>query len=90
MTAYGYCHECGKETGFYSETRGVWDCGCTSKTPKVNAEETRKAPRQEIAPKFLKLLRSGRWTLTIKTDGDGNPHAVGVRRKSTGEVRWFK
>ena len=77
MTAYGDCHRCGFETGFYDTPNKRWDCGCKDRT------------EQGIPKKYRKLMNTGRWRWIEKTNGHGAIVKVGIERKSTGEERWF-
>ena len=82
MTRFGNCHYCGQRTGFYNEAIKGWDCGCTLQNEEPSA-------KQKIPEKYLKRVRSGRWEFIEKADLKGVWYKVGIRRKSTGEERWF-
>ena len=88
MTSCGECYNCGTLTGWYDETKKRWDCGCSGTRLYGDTKDipvSRPVKSGPVAPKYAKLLRTGRWSLIEKTDSAGTAYPVGVRRKSTGE-----
>jgi hypothetical protein len=74
--SYSICNVCGGYEDYNSETK-EWFCPKCLMSPE-------EAAIADVPRKYSKLVKSGRWEYITK-----GYIPVGVRRKSTGQERWF-